>query len=161
MIPQWHNARGRAQLPSAALGTNIARALPRDHWVWGGGGGISRIIFPTIVWKNENFFIFEMQKNQSNTAFLQLKTYFNGVFTPFKGISGHFHPRLYHFCTIFGAKLSNMPILYQYTEHLIPSTCTQYMLCNPKVPQKYWKMLRNAAKCSYEASNLVQLPKKL
>ena len=33
-------------------------------------------IFPTIVWKYENFFIFQMQKKQRNTAFLQLKNYF-------------------------------------------------------------------------------------
>ena len=127
MICQWHNARGPSQLRLAALGKNIAQSLLTDHWVWGGGGCLSRIILPTIVWKSEEFFFSDKQKFTSNTAFLLPKTYFNDPITPFNSICWYFYPILCPFCTLFGTILSNMLIFWQYSAQ---SAIVQHFYCS-------------------------------
>lgn len=121
MIPQLHNARGPAQLPLAALGTNIARSLPRDHWIWEGGGWMSRIIFPTIVWKcgekmkngNVNFCLKYLSRTSKN-AYIPPNYPNLWSFVKYRDYLGHFRHKIWSympFLNIRVVKYRKIPVV--------------------------------------------------
>ena len=93
-------ARGQTHLPWAGFGQHISMVLLTDHCKWGGGGNLSRMIIPMIVWKSEKKSFWRSSNFNVLYPILMHKTYFNAPLTLLNNIYVRFYPRLWPIHTV-------------------------------------------------------------